>query len=120
MTLTRSQKILVGFFTLWPPVYFMLFFCFILLTMGSIFLGAVSGTDSPVPFLAPFGFIPLIFIFHFLTILVIWGLIAFYIIYLFKSDRIPQEKKVLWLVLMILLGLFTMPIFYYFYIWPES
>src|SRR5262245_36762268 len=111
MQLTRSQKMLVGAFTLWPPVYFALFFCFIFLTMGTIFLGAMSGSDSPLPFIAPFGLLPFVILLHFMTILIIWGLIAFYIIYLFKSDRVPQEKRVLWLVLIILLGIFTMPVF---------
>jgi len=119
MLLTRSQKILVGLATLWPPLYFCLFFAFIFISLSSIFVGALSGSESELPFLAPFGFLPLVFLFHILTILIIWGLIIFYIIYITKNDRIPKDKKTLWIILTIFVGVFTMPIFFYTYVWPE-
>ena len=56
---------------------------------------------------------------HFAMILVAWVLVAFYLVFLFKTDRVAADKKALWAVVLFMAGLVAMPIFFWLYIWPE-
>jgi hypothetical protein len=61
----------------------------------------------------------MLFILQFLTILLIFGLIAFYLVHIFKTDRVSQDKKALWAVVICLGNAFAMPIYWYLYIWRD-
>jgi hypothetical protein len=117
MVLTRPTKIVVGILTAWPVAYIFLFFAFI---AGIIFWvsrsasgGGPHSSGPPVAFL-------LLFAAHFATILLMFGLIAFYIVFLFKSDRVPQDKKALWAAVLFLGNMLAMPVFFYLYVWPDE
>jgi hypothetical protein len=56
---------------------------------------------------------------HFFTMIVIFALTAFYIVYLFKTDRVAQDKKALWAVVLFLGNMIAFPVFWYLYIWKE-
>ena len=64
----------------------------------------------------PFLFV-LIFLLHVFTMLEMFILIAFYIIHLFKNDRIPNDKKALWAIVIFCGSLIAMPVYWYLYIW---
>ena len=115
MELSRRAKLFVGALTLWPILYIFLFIAF---TFGMIFYagGADAATRAQEPPVA----IMLVFALHFATILLIFGLIAFYIVYLFKTERVAQDKKALWAAVLFLGGMIAMPVFFYLYIWPEA
>ena len=112
MILSRPIKLLVGFVTAWPPLYMLIF-------MGTIFAamaGAMAGgPDDSMP-----AWFQLIFFLHFITILIMFGLLAFYIVYLFKTDTIAQDKKVLWAVVLFFGNAFAMPVFFWLYVWPDG
>lgn len=115
MQLSRPVKILVGVLTLWPMVYILLFMAFV---FGSMIWtarahGGEHSAGLPVAFL-------LVFAAHFGTMLLMFGLTAFYIVYLFKTDRVPQDKKALWAAVLFLGNMIAMPVFFYLYIWPEQ
>jgi hypothetical protein len=61
----------------------------------------------------------IIFPLHFLTMLEIFALLAFYIVHVFKTDRVSQDKKALWAVVLFLGNMIAMPIYWYLYIWKE-
>ena len=107
----------IGALTIWPLAYMFLFFAFVAGTMlwMSLVPKAGQGHSSgvPVAFLA-------VFAAHFATILLTFGLIAFYIVYVFKTDRVPQEKKALWAAVLLLGGFVAMPVFFYLYVWPDQ
>jgi len=42
-----------------------------------------------------------------------------YIKNVFKNERISQDKKALWVVVLFLGGFVAMPIYWYLYIWKE-
>ena len=44
-------------------------------------------------------------------------LIISYIVYLFKTNYVPKDKKALWAVVIILFAVIAMPIFWYLYVW---
>ena len=50
----------------------------------------------------------------------ILALMAFYIIHVVRTNRVPADKKALWAVVLFLGTLFAMPFYWYFYIWPSA
>jgi hypothetical protein len=115
MILTRPIKLLVGAVTLWPILYVFFFMIFMVTSMFWMSRGDESGRSSGLPL----EFIVL-FAVHLGTMLVMFGLIAFYIVYLFKTDRVPQDKKALWAVAIFFGNVLAMPVFFYLYIWPDE
>lgn len=47
-------------------------------------------------------------------------LIVGYLIYMFYTEYIPKEKKVLWGVILVLGNIFAIPIFWFFYLRPRG
>jgi hypothetical protein len=106
-------KILLGLATLWPFLYLILFFLF---AFSSIFFMSGSGeSDSGVPF-----FFIFFFAVHIFTILWIMGLTVFYMINVFRNDRVDKDKKVLWAVVLFMGSIIAMPIYWYLYIWKDK
>jgi hypothetical protein len=106
---TRPTIIAIGLLTLWPFVYMGLF-------MASIaFSGFIRppGTDEP-------GIFRYIFPLHCLTMLLIFALIAIYIFHAFKTDRIDNDKRVLWVVILFLGNMVAFPVYWYLYMWREE
>jgi hypothetical protein len=113
MALSKPVKVLVAAATCWPILYFFIFMGFMIF---QVFLGGMrpshGASGPPRPFM-------IIFALHFLTILWIFGLLAFYLTYLFKTDRIGQDKKALWAVVLFMGNMIAMPIFFVVYVWPD-
>ena len=65
------------------------------------------------------GFVGL-FAAHATTILLIMGLMPLYIILAVKSDRLDQTMRIVWVVLICMLGMFAMPVYWYLYIWRNE
>jgi len=61
----------------------------------------------------------IIFPLHFLTMLELFALLVIYIVHLFNTHRVPQDKKALWAVVLFLGNMIAMPIYWYLYIWKE-
>jgi hypothetical protein len=47
-------------------------------------------------------------------------LIGGHIVYLFRTARVPQSKKALWAVVLLVAGAFSMPVFWWIYIRPAT
>jgi hypothetical protein len=78
--------------------------------------------NSATPPASPFA--PLIgggfvvwFAVHLFTILLMIGLMPFYVILAVKNERLDQTMRIVWLVLLCTLGLLANPIYWYLYIW---
>ena len=108
----KWAKILLGVATLWPILYMFIFFMFIFSMV--LFMPNQSPGEGP-----PTWFF-IIFPLHILTILWIFGLTIFYILNIFKNDRVDQDKKVLWAVVIFFGSMFAMPVYWYLYIWREA
>ena len=102
----KSTKILLGAATLWPFVYLFLFF---ILTFAMLFIGPGAAKLMPA-----------VFVVHMLTILLVLGLSVFYIVDIFKNDRVEKDKKALWAVVIFLGNMIAMPIYWYLFIWKEA
>jgi len=67
----------------------------------------------------PIGMI-ILFSAHIVTMFLIMGLMPLYIILAVKSDRLDQSARIIWVVLMCMLGMFAMPVYWYLYIWRAA
>lgn len=111
--MSRGKQITLAVFTVWPILYMLLFMSAIFaMMMMSGFSG--SGDSSGPPTVMKI-ILPL----HFLTMLEIFVLIVIYIVHVFKTDRVPQDKKALWAVVLFLGNMIAMPIYWYIYIWKQ-
>ena len=113
--MTRSNKILLGIATIWQPVYIFLFIAFIFSMMA-------FSAGQPDPSFGPFfgaGFF-VIFIVHFLTIMLGLGLTIYYIIHAIKNDSLESNMKAMWAVLFFIGGIIAEPIYWYLHIWKAS
>jgi len=114
VNLSTGGKVLLGAATLWPFAYMIFFFLFVLSRMFTAGMGGSMGGPS-----GPGGAFLTVFAMHFLTMLIMLGLTVFYIVYVFRSDRVAQDKKALWAVVIFLGNMIAMPIFFYLYIWRD-
>ena len=114
MPLTRPVKLLVGLLTLWPILYMFLFMAFVLTTIiwSEIGRGTQHVPGFPVGMLLLFGA-------HLGTMLLMSALTVFYVVYLVKTERVPQDKKALWAAVIFLGNMLAMPVFFYLYVWPD-
>jgi hypothetical protein len=117
VSLSKPIKLIVAAATAWPIVYMFLFFIFV---FGSVFWAAHSpagdkghAAGPPVAFLV-------LMAAHLGTILETFGLLAFYVTFLFKTERVPQDKKALWAAVLFLGNMVAMPVFFYLYVWPDE
>ena len=115
MHMNKPAKIALAIASIWPFVWFMIFILFV---FGAIFWlpsaprAGANQEHIPLP-------IVLLFAGHLFTILFMFALTAFYIVYLFRTDRVAQDKKALWAVVLFLGNAFAFPVFWYLYIWRE-
>jgi hypothetical protein len=103
----QSSKILLASATIWPFVYMLLF-------VGMIFFSFLSGEGGSNVLWG------LIIPLHVLTMLLIFALMTFYIVNVFRNDRVNKDMKLLWVVVLFMGGLIAMPIYWYLYIWPTD
>lgn len=78
-------------------------------------LGSERQEVSPV---FPIGFAALVGA-HIFTIFLIMGLMPLYIVLAVKSDRHDQTMRIIWVVLLCMMGMLAMPVYWYLYVWRK-
>jgi len=112
MQLSRPMKVCIGLLTVWPILYMGVFFLFV---FSNFFL---ASTNQGGPGLMnSFG---LLFGLHCCTMLLILGLMVFYVVHIVKATFEKTEMKIIWLILVLLGGMIAMPVYWYLYIWRET
>jgi len=106
--ITRTRALLLAAFTVWPFFYMILFMGFV---VSSIFLMG-GGRNNEPPF-----FMAALFAAHLFTMLDVFALLAIYIVHLFKTDAVAQDKKALWAVVLFMGNMIAMPVYWYLYMW---
>ena len=108
--MTKSKAIALAAFTVWPFVYMLLFMASFLLTFAT--MGHQQNSANEIPWMFKI-IIPL----HIFTMLEVFVLIAIYIIHLFKTASVAQDKKALWAVVLFMGNIFAMPVYWYLHVW---
>lgn len=108
MSMTKTSKILLAIATIWPFLYTLLVFVFL---FSFILFMPRDGSSEEASF-------PTLFILlHLLTMLLIIGLTVFYMVDVFRNDRVDKDKKVLWALVLFMGNVIAMPIYWYLYFW---
>ena len=77
-------------------------------------------TSEPrISALFPIGMVVL-FAVHFITIWLMLGLLVLYIMLAVKREQFDQTTRIVWIILICLMGTFAMPVYWYLYIWREQ
>jgi len=77
-------------------------------------------TSEPrVSALFPIGFVVL-FAVHFITVWLMLGLLVLYILLAVKREQFDQTTRIVWIILICLMGTFAMPVYWYLYVWREQ
>ena len=111
MNLTRKQKIILGVLTLWPPLYILIFIA----NVVGMIVASSSNTNVTISIMSVAWIFPL----HFLTIILVLALMVFYILYIVRSDTIPEEHRIVWLIAVIIVSIPAMIIFWFMHFWKE-
>jgi hypothetical protein len=115
MNLGKGAKVLLGLATAWPLVWMLIF-----LSAG---LYQVFSETSLWPPTLPSGtprWMLYVIAVHSLTCVLNLAILATYMIHLFKSDRVSQDKKVFWAVVLLAGNVIAMPVFFYLYVWKDA
>jgi hypothetical protein len=114
MQFSKSQKILIGFLTLWPPVYVAVF---VMVWFGTFVGMTLAALGIPTPGLFGFCFIiPL----HLATMLLIVAMTVFWGIEVYRDPVLVGDKKVLWMLVVILGGSIGQAVHFFMNVWPED
>ena len=114
MRLSRPAAIVVAVLTLAPWAFFISFFAYFARHFPT---DPVSTAPPPDEFFRNFN---TVFRLQLLFMGFLVALLAFYIVHVFRTDRVPSDKKALWAVVLFLGNLFAMPVYWYLYVWPKS
>lgn len=96
--MNKIMKLLIGFVTIAPLIYIIVFI--------------LSFSYDIMDF-------DLMFKLHTWTMILTVGLLVFYISNIFKTERIPSEKKTLWTIVIFFGHAISMIIYWYLYIWTD-
>ena len=107
---TRPATIAIGLLTVWPFLYIGVFMA----SIGYLgFMGPGKTGGDP-------GFLRYIFPLHCLTMLLMFALVGVYIFHAYKTDRIDNDKRVLWVVILFLGNVIAFPVYWYLYMWRKA
>ena len=102
----KARRAIVGVLTCMPLAYFATLILLLILEESN----APSGGTIPV-------YVEHLFGATMVAILVTWGYVGCYLLYLFRTSRVPKDKKALWAVTLVICNLFAMLVFWYLYVW---
>ena len=103
--MNRSAAILLAIATALPIVYMFYFIAA---------FDSMSGQMTQEEMQAKFD---LLFRLHLGTMALIGGLLIVYIVYLFRTEHVPKDKKALWAVVLFMGNILSMPVFWFLYVW---
>lgn len=107
--MSKPAKLGILFLSLFPFIYMAFFVAGIAYTFNAV--------PNEGPIVKHFGIFLAV---HGLVMLLMLGMLAFYIVFLFKTSAIKNDLKALWAVVLLFGGPVAMPIFWYLYIWQPG
>jgi len=114
MRLNRVLAIVAAVLTIVPWVYVVFFLSYLMPKFRSF---TTPGGPSPEEFHHLFHSV---FRWHLGIMGLVLALTILYIVHLFRTDRVPPDKKALWAVVLLLGNVLAMPVYWYFYVWPKQ
>jgi hypothetical protein len=117
MQISKPIKILVGLGTIWYALYPLLFLAVWLFMFSSFFLPITFEGSEPPFFMLPFF---AIFPLHLFTMLLGFGLMAFYLVHVIRDRRGSETVRIILGVGCFFMPYLAMPVYYYIFIWRDA
>lgn len=107
---SKPLKVLLGIGSILPLVGYTLFFIFFVTRFIALFanISSVRNQEEFTSLMASFQ--------RFYTLN--WVL-ALFIVDVFRTERVPQDRRVMWLILLLVGGFLAMPVYWYLNVWRE-
>jgi predicted membrane channel-forming protein YqfA (hemolysin III family) len=114
--MSKRNKILLIIATFMPFVFAAMLVALFVSFIVSMSVAMQPGHANPEP--PPLFFVGL---FGIEGLMILWGvgLFVLYLIHLLKTDRVRQDQKALWGVILFLGGIIAMVVYWFMYVWPE-
>jgi hypothetical protein len=109
MRIGKPLALVIGLLTIWPIIYMFLFMASIAIAIA----GGFGQQQSP-------GFFPYLFVAHIVTMLIMFCLMAFYIVHVFKNAALKDDRRVLWAVVLFMGGPIAAPVYWWLFIWSRQ
>ena|SRR6478672_8369117 len=114
MRIRKPLAIVIGLLTIWPFVYMLLFVLFFVVMVFSVM------QHLPQQHQSGSGIFPYIVIPHVGTILLMFALMAFYIVHVFKNAALKDDRRTLWAVVLFMGLPFSAPVYWWLFIWRPA
>jgi hypothetical protein len=88
--------------------------CIFLAFIFSMFMRSGSAPAPESGFRTVF---PVLILAHFCTMIIMIGLLVFYIVHVFKNPALAGDKRTLWAVVLFFGGIVAMPVYWFLYVW---
>ena len=108
MKIAKPMALILGLVTLLPGVYMACFFAIFFAEFGS------TGSPESMPI---FGSFETMMALHLGTMLLSVLLLIFYIVHAFKNQKLQQDKRVLWVIVLFFGSFIAGIIYWWIYVW---
>jgi hypothetical protein len=113
----KSTKVWLGIATIWPICWMFIFMGLMLTFVFTLPQGPPPPGQGAPPIVYIF---PFMFAMHFLTIIGHLALMVYFIFNIFKNERLEQNYKIMWTILLFFAGMLVMPVYWFLYIWRDA
>jgi hypothetical protein len=107
---SRPTVAVIGLLSLWPVVYMFLFMASFAWIFATFHNQGQRANEIPLLF-------KIIFPLHLLTMLLMFILMAVFVVHAYRTDRIENDKRVLWVVILFFGNMVAFPVYWYLYMW---
>ena len=115
---SKPAKIILGVATISPVLLWALFLCgFFALFFGTFVTVAQQPPSEEPPGI--FFLFPVLFAVQMIGMVWVIALMILYIVDVFRTERLPQDQRVLWLIVIFFGSILAMPVYWYLYVWRE-
>jgi hypothetical protein len=111
MQMKKIKILLLGIASLWPALYTLAFFGFLLFLVFSL-----DKNDGQMAFTL----FASMMVLHFFTILEAFGIMAYCLYHVYHNKNIREELKAFWACILVLGAVITLPVYWYYFIYKPS
>ena len=108
----RSNKLVLGALTVWPVFFISLFVPLWIIFILFFFTASSPSTWMHVGLVTAWGLAAL-------TLLLGFALLAYYIVHIFRNERLDKKSALGWLLGMWMGNFMAMPVYWFLHIWKE-
>ena len=110
MRISRTLALVIGAASAWPVIYMVVFMAYMLFTFAQIPSSSSALSADAFRY---------IFALHMITMLMMLGLLGFYISHVFKNAALRDDRRTLWALVLFMGGPVSMPIYWWLYVRPS-